>query len=103
MALALCQSNDAKLAPRATMKTIIICINHRANPNNPSCGARGSEKIAASLQQQITEKKLPVTLKRFKCLGHCDQGPNLRIAPDGRFFYGVTEDGIEQILKEVVA
>ena len=83
------------------MKTVIICINHRANPNNPSCGARGSEKIAAALQHQITAANLPVVLKRFKCLGHCDKGPNLRIAPDGRFFYGVTEDMLEEVITEL--
>jgi len=83
------------------MKTVIICINHRANPNNPSCGARGSEKIATALQQQITARNLPFTLQRFKCLGHCDKGPNLRIAPDGPFFYGVTEDMLEQVMAEI--
>jgi len=85
------------------MKKVIVCINYRANPNNPSCGARGGTEIADIIETAITQKKLDIHLQRFECLGFCHKGPNLRFAPDGRFFYGVAADDMSEVLSELEA
>jgi len=85
------------------MKKVIVCVNHRSNPNNPSCGARGGVEIADSLAQVISREKLDIDLERFKCLGLCQKGPNLRLAPDGRFFYGVCQDNMEEVFSALRA
>lgn len=83
------------------MKTVIVCVNHRSNPNSPSCGARGSELIASRIEAEIAAQQLPIKLQRFKCLGLCDKGPNLRLAPDGRFFNEVCEATLPEVLREL--
>ena len=85
------------------MKKIIVCVNHRVNPNNPSCGARGGIEIANSIEAVIADEKLDIRLERFKCLGLCEKGPNLRFAPDGRFFYGVATENMTEVLAELNA
>lgn len=80
------------------MKKIIVCVNHRANPNQPSCAARGSKEIALRIEQEIARQGLPVELERIDCLGHCEQGPNLRLAPNGRFFHRFDSKDIPQLL-----
>jgi len=82
------------------MKTIIVCINHRANPNQPSCGARGGIEIADLVEAEISRPGLNIRMERFKCLGFCERGPNLKIAPDGRFIYGAKPEDIPQLIQE---
>jgi (2Fe-2S) ferredoxin len=83
------------------MKTIIVCINHRANPNQPSCGARGGIELADLVEKEISRLGLNIRMERFKCLGFCDRGPNLKIAPDGRFIYGAKPEDIPILIQEI--
>jgi (2Fe-2S) ferredoxin len=71
------------------MKTIIVCVNHRANPNQPSCGAGGGLEIADALEAEVATNHLDMCIERFNCLGFCDSGPNLKILPDGRFVHAL--------------
>lgn len=83
------------------MKTIIVCVNHRANPNQPSCGARGGIELADLVEKEISRLGLNIRMERFKCLGFCDRGPNLKIAPDGRFIYGAKPEDIPILIQEI--
>lgn len=65
------------------MKKILICTNHRANPSQPSCAARGSETLAQRLAQFIATHQLDIRLERGGCLGQCTDGPNLKLVPGG--------------------
>lgn len=78
--------------------TLIICNNHRVNPNKPSCGQRGSQHLQSCVQAYITQQKLDVHVETFKCLGHCEKGPNMKLVPNGKFFYGVTEESLGEVL-----
>lgn len=82
------------------MKKIIICVNYRANPNQPSCAARGSTEIAVRIEQEAARQGIPVELERIYCLGYCEQGPNLRLIPNGRFFHRFDCKDIPQLLSE---
>lgn len=82
--------------------TLIICTNRRLDSGSPSCAARGSEALADALQQQLSAKGLDVTIKRVECLGQCERGPNLRLAPGGPFYHGVTPEEVPDIVTELI-
>ena len=85
-------------------KTIIVCINHRANPAVPSCGARGGEAIAQCIEGEIAARKLDIGIERFHCLGFCESGPTIKLSPSGNFHHYVNLQTlpklIEQLLKD---
>lgn len=83
--------------------TIVVCINHRANPNQPSCGARGSKAIASAIETEINKHQCDVQVERIQCLGFCDRGPNIRIAPEGRFIHDVQLADVPNLIAEIVS
>ncbi|MCE9632858.1 MAG: (2Fe-2S) ferredoxin domain-containing protein [Methylophilales bacterium] len=82
-------------------KTIIVCINHRANPDVPSCGARGGEAIAQCIESVIAAHALVVGVERFKCLGMCDLGPNIKLSPSGNFYHHVSLEGLPELVQQL--
>ena len=80
-------------------KKILVCTNFRANPNNPSCAARGSKQVMAALVQELKQKNLPIMVEESPCLGFCEIGPNLRLTPNGEFFHGVSVTELTTIIK----
>lgn len=85
------------------MKKIIVCINLRANPAQPSCAARGGEIIAERLEQKILQAGLKLTVERFPCLGRCALGPNARMAPAGKFLCELDPEHLETAMAEIMA
>lgn len=81
--------------------SVIVCINRRYGPNAPSCAERGSEALADTLEQLLKEMKMEVEVKRIECLGQCERGPNLRIAPGGRFFSYLTAEDLPAVIIEL--
>ena len=61
------------------MKTIVVCVNFRPFTNQPSCAQRGSRELAHWLEQEIAERGLDAKVDRSVCLGHCVEGPNIRL------------------------
>lgn len=82
-------------------KKILVCTNFRANPNNPSCVARGSKEVISALTQELAQKKLAITIEESPCLGFCDIGPNLRLMPNGEFFHGVSDNKLNPIIDSI--
>jgi (2Fe-2S) ferredoxin len=82
---------------------ITVCINHRANPDVPSCAARGGAEVARCLEQAVAERNLPLRIERFNCLGKCELGPNLKLSPGGNFYHGVSPESIPELLDEISA
>ena len=82
------------------MKQLIFCVNHRAAGNQPSCAGRGSVELAMETEEYINEQGLAITVDRSVCLGHCHQGPNVRVAPGGEF---VHEANMEKLIKIISA
>ncbi len=83
------------------MKKVIVCTRHRANPDQPSCAARGSLDLAAWLEREIAARGWDIRLERFDCLGRCEDGPNLRLAPGGPFHQAVTAAQRDALLLEI--
>jgi (2Fe-2S) ferredoxin len=82
--------------------SLMICIKDRGTVH-ASCGGGGSDSLADAIEAEIKKRKLPVEVDRMRCLGECERGPNMRIAPGGRFFYGVNQTTISVILDELEA
>jgi len=83
------------------MKKVVVCVNYRANPQQPSCAARGGERIADLIERGIAAENIGIMLERFKCLGRCDEGPNLRMAPGGEFCSGVRPEDVPALLEKI--
>lgn len=83
------------------MKKVIVCVNYRANPDQPSCAARGSEEIALCIEAEVAKRNLAVCVERFNCLGQCERGPNVRLAPDGKFFNRLSKQDVPVLMVEI--
>jgi (2Fe-2S) ferredoxin len=81
------------------MKKLLVCTNFRANPSQPSCAARGSQQIMADLVLQFAQQNLKIKVEESPCLGYCNVGSNLRLAPNGAFFHAVNADKYGEIIK----
>jgi NADH:ubiquinone oxidoreductase subunit E len=80
-------------------KKILVCTNYRANPNNPSCAARGSKEILAALTQHLQHEKVVIEIEEIQCMGYCKAGPNLRLIPNGEIFHEVSAKKFGEIIK----
>lgn len=80
--------------------TLLVCTNYRHSLNNPSCGARGGEKLLQQLQ--IATEGHDINVEASYCLGHCVDGAVVKAAPNGRFYHYVTEFDIPTIVSEAV-
>lgn len=87
--------------PAVVPTTVMVCVNRRFRVDEASCAARGSEKVADALETGIRERRINIKLERSICMGHCQTGPTVRLAPGGRFFHGPSPDEIIAILDEL--
>lgn len=71
----------------------IVCTNRRLG--KPSC--HGSA-IADALEAALHRRGLTMQVQRSVCLGACEQGPNVRIAPGGRFFHQMSIARIDELI-----
>jgi NADH:ubiquinone oxidoreductase subunit E len=79
-------------------KKLLVCTNYRANPNNPSCAARGSKEILTALTQQLQREKVSIEVEEIQCMGYCKVGPNVRLIPNGEIFHEVSDNNLAQII-----
>ncbi len=63
----------------------------------PSCALRGSKETLLLLRQELALRHLDIAVEEIVCLGQCDHGPALRLAPGGAFHLGATPDKIQEI------
>jgi len=82
-------------------KQILICTNRRLTERKPSCGRLGAE-LVGELERLISERGLGIQVNHVACLGRCSEGPNLRLAPGGKFYSQVTTTQLPTILREAV-
>ena len=80
-------------------KKLLVCTNYRANPNNPSCAARGSKELLTALAQQLQREKVSIEVEEIQCMGYCNVGPNVRLIPNGEIFHEVSDKKFAQIIQ----
>jgi len=82
------------------MQTIILCTNFRPFSGQPSCAFRGSEELASFLEAEIECRGLDVQVERSVCLGHCVNGPNVRLL-GGPFIHHADKEKLNLLLSEL--
>jgi (2Fe-2S) ferredoxin len=93
---------DAAPAGAGAAVEITCCVNRR-RPPLVCCGRRGSPKVVAALKRGIRSRKLAVSVATSGCLGPCNDGPNIRIAPTNSWVFGARLDDVPRILDTLAA
>lgn len=70
-----------------------------------ACNAAGAGTIWCHLRNRQQQRKLRVTgegtmTAKSTCLGPCDLGPVMQVFPEGTYYGGVTEAGVDRIIDE---
>ena len=73
----------------------IVCVNRRIG--KPACEGAA---IADVLESELRQRQLAIPVERSICLGACEQGPNVRLAPGGRFYHQVGVAGIAELVDD---
>ena len=79
---------------------ILVCVNRRLGSVRPSCAEGGGEALLGLIDAALRARGLAIQVERFICFGACDEGPNVRIAPGGRFFHRVGAGDVDAIVAE---
>jgi (2Fe-2S) ferredoxin len=68
----------------------------------PNCTPRGSRQLLPVLQRAIFDAGLSgrVEVIASSCRGRCEFGPSLNVYPGPVFYAGVTEEAIQEIVRE---
>ena len=80
---------------------MIVCVNERLGTGQRSCVGSGSLALIEKLETMIQDAGLNVPVVRRECLGRCEEGPVMRIAPAGPFFCELSETGLDQLMTEL--
>lgn len=80
---------------------LVVCINRRLGAGQRSCAGSGSLALIERIETLIAEQNLAVPVVRRECLGRCEQGPTMRIAPGGPFFTEIDDAALAVIIDEL--
>lgn len=88
-----------KTNPPRAKKYLFVCEN--AREDGRCCMPQGAQ-IREKLKKAVKDKGLAgqVRVSRSGCLDMCEEGPNVLLMPDNKWFSGVGLDDLEPILKE---
>ena len=78
---------------------LIVCVNERLGTGQRSCVGSGSLDLISRLESMIAAENLAIPVVRRECLGRCEQGPAMRIAPAGPFFTEIDEQSLPTIIE----
>ena len=80
---------------------LVACINQRLGSGQRSCIGSGNLKYIGKIKSMIEAEGLAVPVIERVCLGKCEQGPVMRIAPGGKFFTEINETSLRHIIDEL--
>ncbi len=80
---------------------LVVCVNERLGSGQRSCVGSGNLEYIGWIENEIAARGLDVPVIRRECLGRCEQGPVMRIAPGGPFFTEIDADGLNHIMVEL--
>ncbi|MDJ0882114.1 MAG: (2Fe-2S) ferredoxin domain-containing protein [Gammaproteobacteria bacterium] len=81
---------------------LVVCVNERLGPDKKSCGGSGSRELIKMLLHRFEQAKLAIPVVEQVCLGRCEEGITMRIAPGGPFFTQVTALDLDTIEKKLI-
>ena len=70
-----------------------------------ACCSSGGDKVVAEFKRILAEQKLDETVQVVTtgCLGFCEQGPIVKILPQGTFYVQVKPEDVKEIVADVCA
>ena len=80
---------------------LIVCTNKRLGAGQRSCVDSGNLNFIADIEVLLQQAGLNVAIVRQECLGKCEQGPVMRIAPGGIFFTEINANTLPEIVDEI--
>ncbi len=80
---------------------LVACINERLGSGQRSCIGSGNLKYIGKIKSMIEAEGLKIPVIERVCLGKCEQGPVMRIAPGGEFFTEINETSLRDIIDEL--
>ena len=80
---------------------LIVCVNRRLGSGQRSCVGSGNLDYISEIRRRIEAAGLAVPVVERECLGRCEQGPVMRIAPGGRFFTEIDQSSLAGIMQEL--
>ncbi len=84
--------------------TLTVCVNVRPEDGiSVSCGPRGGHRIATAVEREVAARGAAVEVATITCLGPCQNGPNVRLAPGNSWFHGVREKDVPELVKMVLS
>lgn len=87
--------------PARSPVRLVVCINRRLGTGQRSCVGSGNLEYIAEIRRMIEHANLDVPVIERECLGKCEQGPVMRIAPGGRFYTEISQDSLTEIVAEI--
>ena len=80
---------------------LIVCINERLGTGQRSCVGSGNINYIQEIRELLQLEGLNVPIVERECLGKCEQGPVMRIAPGGKFFTEIDNMVLPLIVEEL--
>ena len=80
---------------------LVVCVNERLGLGQKSCAGSGSRDLIVTIKQFLKDASLDIPVTEQVCLGRCEEGIAMRIAPGGEFFTQVTEHDLEHIVQKI--
>jgi (2Fe-2S) ferredoxin len=80
---------------------LVACVNKRLGTGQRSCVDSGNLDYIAEIETLIAQAGLDIAIIKRECLGKCEQGPVMRIAPGGRFFTEINQTSLPVIVSEI--
>ncbi|NTU60278.1 MAG: (2Fe-2S) ferredoxin domain-containing protein [Deltaproteobacteria bacterium] len=82
---------------------ILVCSSFRGTEPKGVCHAKGAQGLLPYLESELADRGLDALVSSTSCLKVCDSGPALVVYPQGHWYGGVTEEGVDAILDALEA
>jgi len=81
-----------------------LCNSFRVNGDpQGACNRKGAADLLQYLQAEIADRGIDAIVSTTSCLNVCEKGPILVIYPQEWWYFGVTEEKVDQILDALAA
>jgi (2Fe-2S) ferredoxin len=86
-------------------KIVFVCVNERPPGERTHCSQNGGAEVHARLKEMVKERRLrsKIRVSKSGCMDRCEDGPNVMVFPDCRWYSGVGLEDLDALLEEVAA
>ena len=78
---------------------LTVCINDRGpGAITASCGAQGGVDLKSAIETEISRRGYDIEVQTIRCLGLCEKGPNVRLAPGNNWFHEVDPADVHRLV-----